>query len=260
MSLLTDPQKEEERIIEFIRQILRKTDLAGIVVALSGGVDSATVLTLVVRAIGRERTHVLLLPCGNLNDNGMKRAKNFVTYLGLPDENIQLRDISPVVTAASRVVGLEEDGVRKGNIMARSRMIVLYDYARKHTLLVSGTENRSEFYLGYFTRFGDEASDFEPIRHLYKTQVYQLAKHLEIPRGIINAKPTANLWKDQTDEEEFGFSYKDADLVLEQYFDELRSVDAIEKEFSHAGKIIEYVKKNHFKHEVPYLPDFTIDE
>lgn len=256
-----DPEREEKRIAAFINNVLKKTGAAGIVVALSGGVDSATALSLVVRAIGRDKTHALLLPYGEITDKATKRAVDFTQTLELPDDNVKTIDISPLVYAACDAVELgDDDKLRRGNIMARSRMIVLYDYAKKNSLLVCGTENKSEYCLGYFTRFGDEASDFEPIRHLYKTEVYQLAKYLGVSEEILQAAPTADLWEKQTDEEELGFSYKDADMVLKEYFDELKSVAEIEKEFPFAGKIIAYTKKNHFKHEVPYLPDFMIDD
>lgn len=137
--------------------------------------------------------------------------------------------------------------------MARARMVILYDLAKKHQALVCGTENKSEFRLGYFTRFGDEASDFEPIQHLYKTQVYQLAKYLNIPKNIILQVPTAGLWEGQTDEGEFGFSYKEADIVLYLYFDKGKAISQIiTKGFPNAQKIIDRAKANSFKHHLPY--------
>lgn len=262
MNLDIDATREEKRITEFINNVLKKTGASGIVVALSGGVDSATALALVVKAVGREKVHVLLLPYGDRSDSATKRAANFVQELSLSDDNVNTIDISPLVYAAVDAVELDEDEdqLRRGNIMARSRMIVLYDYAKKHNLLVCGTENKSEYCLGYFTRFGDEASDFEPIRHLYKTQVYQLAQYLGVSEDILQAPPTAGLWDKQTDEGELGFSYKEADVVLVEYFDELKSIAEIEKQFPFAEKVISYTKKNHFKHEVPYLPDFMVDD
>ena len=259
--MTTDSEKEEKRIGQFIKNVLIKTNAAGVVVAVSGGIDSATVAALTVKAIGKDKTHALLLPCGELSSVASDRASRFVETLGLPRENVHTIDIAPIVYAASDALSLsDEDALRRGNIMARVRMIAVYDYAKSKSLLVGGTENKSEYILGYFTRFGDEASDFEPIRHLYKSQIYELAQFLAVSDEIINAAPTADLWSGQTDEKELGFSYKDADVVLEQYYDELRSLDAIEKEFPGAQKIIAYSKSNLFKHEVPYLPDFMIDD
>jgi len=147
----------------------------------------------------------------------------------------------------------DSDVIRKGNVIARIRMIILYDLARKLNALVCGTENKSEHLLGYFTRFGDEASDFEPIRHLYKTQVYEIARYLGVPKSIIEKNPSANLWTNQTDEDEFGFSYQEADQVLHLYFDKKLSIDEIEKQgLGNTNKIIDFAKKNSYKHKVPY--------
>lgn len=146
------------------------------------------------------------------------------------------------------------DKVRLGNVMARVRMMVLYDLAKKLNAIVCGTENKSEYYLGYFTRFGDAASDFEPIAHLYKTQVYQLAKYLGVPKEFIDKTPTAGLWPGQTDEGEFGFTYKEADAVLQLYFDKKLNLAEIKKRgFKNAEKIIARVLKNEYKHQTPYL-------
>jgi NAD+ synthase len=132
-------------------------------------------------------------------------------------------------------------------------MTILYDLARKHNALVCGTENKSEKLLGYFTRFGDEASDFEPIQHLYKTQVYQLAKYLNVPKEIVDSPPTAGLWEGQTDEKDFGFSYKEADIVLYLYFEKKNSLsEIISRGFPNANKIIDRARKNAFKHHLPY--------
>lgn len=159
-----------------------------------------------------------------------------------------------MVDIISKTLGVSgKDNVRKGNIMARVRMIALFDLARKLNALVCGTENRSEHHLGYFTRFGDEASDFEPLQHLYKTQVYELAKYLKVPQFVIEKTPSANLWQNQTDENELGFSYKEADCVLYLYFDTKISVKDIKAQgFENAEKIIEFAQKNAYKHHVPY--------
>ena len=147
----------------------------------------------------------------------------------------------------------DTDSIRKGNIMARARMIALFDFAKKLDALVCGTENKSEYHLGYFTRFGDEASDIEPLRNLYKTQVYELAKYLKIPQPVIEKEPSANLWENQTDESELGFSYKEADTVLYLYFDKKMKAEEIKKlGFVNVEKIIEFANKNAYKHHVPY--------
>jgi len=135
-------------------------------------------------------------------------------------------------------------------------MILLYDLAKKLQALVLGTENKSEYLLGYFTRFGDEASDIEPVRHLYKTQVRQLALYLGIPRKIINKAPTAGFWLGQTDEKELGFTYEEADKILYLYFDLKKRKEEIEKigfKKETIKKVISRVKANDFKHKLPYV-------
>jgi NAD+ synthase len=140
------------------------------------------------------------------------------------------------------------DELRRGNIMARMRMIAVYDLAKKLDALVCGTENKSEKYLGYFTRFGDEASDIEPLQHLYKTQVRRLVEYLQMPSIFLEKPPSAGLWQGQTDEQELGFSYEDADKALAELIDGTNeNSDQLVKEKVHAR-----VKSQHFKHEVPY--------
>jgi len=144
--------------------------------------------------------------------------------------------------------------VRMGNVMARVRMNYLFDQAKKLDALVCGTENRTENYLGYFTRYGDAASDFEVLNNLYKTQVRKLAKELEVPAEIIDTPPTAGLWEGQTDEGEMGVTYDEIDKVLELFFDKNIEIEEIEKKgYRNARKILTIVANNKFKQEVPYL-------
>ncbi|MBI3070280.1 MAG: NAD(+) synthase, partial [Candidatus Levybacteria bacterium] len=202
-----NPEKEKKQIVQFIKQTLQKEGFQNVVIGVSGGVDSTTSLYLLKEAIPLKNIFPVHL------------------YYFNPDlefeENAYHLSIKSIVDKLAKTLGVQplKDSIRLGNIMARVRMILLYDLAKKHQALVCGTENRSEYHLGYFTRFGDEASDFEPIRHLYKTQVYQLASYLGVPKTVIDKKPTAGLWAEQTDEGEFGFSYKEADPVLYLYFD-----------------------------------------
>src|SRR6185437_1909750 len=147
----------------------------------------------------------------------------------------------------------DENKIRIGNIAARMRMIILFDLAKKHKALVCGTGNKSENLLGYFTRFGDQASDIEPIEHLYKTQVYQLALYLKLPEEIIQQEPSAGLWKGQIDEGQFGFTYEEADQVLYLYFEKNLPIEKIEElGLSNAQKILDWHVQNRFKHETPY--------
>ena len=182
---------------------------------------------------------------------GRLRSHDSSEVIGTSSEANRIR--SKLHLEGGQMDSFEVERVRLGNIMARVRMIILYDLSKKHNALVCGTENKSEYLLGYFTRFGDAASDFEPIQHLYKTQVYQLASSLGVPKNIIKKTPTAGLWHGQTDEGEFGFSYKEADEVLFYYYDKKLKLEEIKnKGFKNAEKIIKFSLKNSYKHHAPY--------
>lgn len=254
---LINPNQEVKSITYFLRKTLETRGFSRLVIACSGGVDSSTTLMLAVKALGKRNIFPLLLPYKNLHAHGVKDAKMFIKKLGIPKENWEIIDIEPVVKAFIKSLALNKaDVVRQGNVMARCRMIVVYDRAKKHRALVLGTENKSEFLLGYFTRFGDEASDIEVIRHLYKTQVKQLAKYLGVPKEIIDKPPTAGLWPEQTDEGELGFSYEQADPILYLLYDKRKSVkEIVKKGFSEnlVRKVKAWMERNWFKHELPLV-------
>ncbi len=240
-----------ERIFNFLKETFEKTHKKSAVIGLSGGVDSATSFYLLSKALKPENIFVAHLfyfqPMTSLLEPMLKEKK-------ILEQNISILSIRQSVDAIAEALRISPgDKVRLGNIAARVRMIFLFDLARKTDSLVCGTENKSENLLGYFTRFGDQASDIEPISHLYKTEVYKLAEHLGVPKEIIRQKPTAGLWEGQTDEGEFGFTYAEADQVLHLYFDKHLEVDEIERSgLSNARKIVELCNKNEFKHKVPY--------
>ncbi|MCJ7826496.1 NAD+ synthase [Patescibacteria group bacterium] len=246
--------QEVEKIITFIKISFQKAGFSHAVLAVSGGVDSAVSLALAVNALGEENVYPILLPYGILNTQGVLDAMELITQLHIPLTHVVRIDITKAVDdICGKEMGM--DNVRKGNIIARARMIYLFDQAKKRNALVIGTENKSEHLLGYFTRFGDSASDIEPIGHLYKTQVVELASYLKVPQKIVEKPPTAGLWPEQTDEGELGFSYKDADQILSLLYDERKTVDEIvalgfDKEL--IEKIQTRVSKNSFKHTTPY--------
>lgn len=250
-----DPAEMADHLADFIRRSLVDSGFTQAVIALSGGVDSATSYSLAVRALGVANVHALLLPYGSLSAQGVTDARLMADSVGALEANVALIDIQPIVDS---VLALDPamDALRKGNVMARARMIVVYDQARKHAALVIGTENKSEHLLGYYTRFGDEASDIEPLRGLYKTQVYQLAKYLGVPKPILTKAPTAGLWEGQTDEGEFGFTYAEADSILAQVVDEGKSIDeAASAGFDRAKveAVTAWVRSKEFKHHLPLV-------
>jgi NAD+ synthase len=250
-NLNINTKEESDKIVAFIKTTLIQQKIEKVVIGISGGIDSAISLFLLKNSTKLENIYAVTLP---YFDNQLEDINELVNLINLPKENLKVISIKPMVDQIVKTLSIDDgDLIKKGNVMARVRMIVLYDLAKKENALVCGTENRSESLLGYFTRFGDEASDIEPIRHLYKTQVLELAKYLGVPQQVINKKPSANLWGNQTDEEELGFSYKEADNVLHLYFDKKLSIEEInEKGFKNANKIIEFVKKNAYKQNVPY--------
>lgn len=252
--LTIDPKKETQKITQFIRNCLSQSCFSKLVIGLSGGMDSATSLALAAEAIGAENIYVGIFPYADLNKEGEQDAHMIVSHFNLPADHVCEIDIQPFVDQII-VKDFSIDNLRKGNIMVRTRMILLYDLSKKYQALVLGTENKTEHLLGYFTRFGDEASDIEPIRHLYKTQVKQLAQYLEVPQKIIMKPPTAGMWQGQTDESELGFSYKQADEILFLFDDKHKSKDEIvqmgyEKEI--VEKVIFRIEKNGFKRILPY--------
>jgi NAD+ synthase len=248
-----DPVTEKNRIVTFLKDVIKKTHIKNVIIAVSGGIDSATSLNLLCESIGPEHVYAVHFP---YFDNTTELFHKTVEPLGISENHSilhSIKDLSNTFTINLSIGDSNEEKLRKGNIMARIRMILLYDYAKKYNALVCGTENRSEMLLGYFTRFGDAASDIEPISHLYKTQIRLLARELGVPREVLQAAPTAGLWDGQTDEGELGFTYEEADQVLYQFFDKkIQLADIDKSKFPHADKIIVHAQSVAFKHEVPY--------
>ena len=251
-----DPKQTTDTLVDFLTSCFQKAGFTSTVIALSGGVDSAVSCALAVRALGADSVYPVLLPYGALSMQGTLDAMSVIEALKIPPAHVTRFDIKPIVDPLiSKDPGM--DNVRKGNAMARMRMLILFDQAKKRKALVTGTENKTEHILGYYTRFGDEASDIEPLRGLYKTQVYVVAKHLRLPDVILSRTPTAGLWEGQTDEGEFGFSYKDADDILCLNFDEKKSPEEIvaagfAKDL--VDRVLARVAANDFKHHLPLLP------
>ncbi|HEY0782919.1 MAG TPA: NAD+ synthase, partial [Thermoanaerobaculia bacterium] len=195
----------------------------GVVVGLSGGVDSSLAAALAVRALGPERVHGFLLPYRTSSPDSAADALLVAESLGLPHRQI---DISPMVDAYFAAEP-DADPARRGNKMARERMTILFDQAKKLGALVLGTSNKTEILLGYSTVFGDNASSLNPLGDLYKRQVWQLATHLGLPERVVAKKPSADLSPGQTDEGDLGFSYAVADPVLALLFDAALSPEEV---------------------------------
>jgi len=210
VDLSMDPERVAGELEEFIRARVARARAEGVVVGLSGGVDSTAVTYLAVRALGPKQVWPFILPYRTSRRDSQRDAELVAKRLRL--EPIVV-DVSPQVEAYFEAIG-EVTALRIGNKVARERMSILYDQAKARRALVLGTGNRTERLLGYTTLWGDMACDLAPLGGLFKTQVRQLAEALGAPRQIIAKAPTADLWPGQTDEGEIGVSYQTADEIL----------------------------------------------
>jgi len=238
-------------IDRFLVSEMRKAGRKGLVVGMSGGVDSALSAALAVRALGKENLVAVKMPYKSSSPLSEKHAGLIIDKLGV--ESVRV-DITPMVDAyfASEPAA---DAVRKGNFMARMRMAVLYDLSAKLDALVLGTGNRSEWLLGYTTLYGDSACALNPIGGLYKTQVYQLAAFEGVPEEIILKPPSADLWPGQNDEGDMGLLYSDADAVFYLSVDEGRAPrevsDILGMPFQKVENILKRMENMEFKRRLP---------
>jgi NAD+ synthase len=199
------------QVEQMIRYAYWTSGCKGIVVGLSGGVDSAVAATFCCRAIGGEKVLGLSLPASVSNLADIKDAAVLCEQIGIMHRVVS---IEPMLEGFRTMPEFKESRYLLGNLMARIRMAVLYYHANRDQKIVCGTSNRSEYMLGYCTKFGDNAADFQPLLHLYKTEVYDYAHELGIPESIIKKAPSAGLWEGQSDEEEIGLSYAEIDHSL----------------------------------------------
>jgi NAD+ synthase len=209
-----DPASALEVITGFIRSQLQQTGFTRLVVGLSGGVDSATVAFLAARAIGADNLLAVRMPYASSAPESEADAMRVVTALRCQTERV---DITPMVDPMLALIRGNDEAtlqVRRGNVMARQRMIVLYDRSAAFDALVAGTSNKTEALLGYGTLYGDMGAAFAPIGDLYKSQLRAVATALGVPDEILAKAPSADLWPGQTDEEELGASYDDLDRIL----------------------------------------------
>jgi NAD+ synthase len=199
------------RVEQMIRYAFWNTGCKGIVVGLSGGIDSAVAAAFCCRAIGPANVLGLSLPSKVSNPDDLRDARELCSCLKMPHAVIR---IDPMLDAYRSLPGFVETPYLLGNLMARIRMVTLYYHANRDNRIVCGTSNRSEYMLGYCTKYGDNAADLQPILHLYKTDVYIVARELGIPEPIMTKVPSAGLWEGQSDEKEIGLSYAEIDASL----------------------------------------------
>ena len=234
----------------FIRSEISRVGMSRAIINLSGGLDSALSCALAVEALGAENVMALRLPYRTSSPDSLVHAQLMIDQFKVHSETI---DISPMVDPL-----IERDpnisNVRKGNIMARMRMIALYDQSEVFKALPVGTSNKTEILLGYSTLYGDSASAINPIGDLYKTQVRQIAQAMNIPAPIIDKPPSADLWADQTDEKELGFTYEEVDKLLYLMVDQRYSPqEAMEAGFDEkfVTTVTSRIRRYQFKRMLP---------
>ncbi|MEP7289761.1 MAG: NAD+ synthase [Chloroflexota bacterium] len=248
--LVINTDLAQKVLVNFIHDGVTKAGYRKVVLGLSGGIDSALVAFLAVEALGRDNVLGVRMPYRTSSSGSLSDAQQVIDQLGIESLTIPITPmVEPLIEQFPDMSAL-----RKGNIMARQRMIILYDQSVAQQALVVGTSNKTEALLGYTTLYGDSASAIQPIEDLYKTQVRQLSRAMNIPQSILDKPPSADLWIGQTDEEELGYTYEQVDKVLYLLIEGRYTVDeAAEQGFDHnlVANVWRKVQRNHYKRTMP---------
>jgi len=255
-ALEVDAPLVERLLVGFVREEIASAGLSRAVLGLSGGIDSAVSAALAARALGPSNVLCLCMPYRTSHPGSLEDARVVAKSLGTAFEVVE---ITPAIDAYFETQP-DADALRRGNKMARERMTVLYDRSAAFKGLVVGTSNKTELLLGYGTLFGDMASALNPIGDLYKTQVFQFARHLALPPAVISKAPSADLWAGQTDEQEMGFSYDAVDRLLLDMV-ERRMGDTELHARGHDPAFVQRVRrmivKSQFKRRMPLIAKLT---
>lgn len=250
IDLTINPDLTIKILTGFIKTELNRVGFNKTLMGLSGGIDSAVSLYLSAKALGPENVLAVRMPYRTSPQDTLEDAQAMIDDLGVQSMTVEITEmVDPLINHYENMTKL-----RAGNIMARMRMIVLYDQSVPFKGLVMGTSNKTEMLLGYSTIFGDSAAALQPIGDLYKTQVRQLAKALGVPDKVLQKAPSADLWAGQTDEGELGFTYAEVDKLLYLLVDQrYRPEDCVEEGFDQAfvERVMELMRRNHFKRVMP---------
>ncbi|WP_405281434.1 NAD+ synthase [Methanobrevibacter sp.] len=252
-------EKTKEDIVNFIKSKVNEAKTDGIVVGLSGGIDSTLAAYLACEAVGKENVFGIIMPSTTTPTEDKLHGISIAQGLGIDYKEIA---IDSILNEFLLMTQLEENNLAIGNLKARIRMSIIYYYANAKNYLVSGTGNKSEILIGYFTKHGDGACDIEPIGDLYKTDVYRLSEFMNIPQEIIDKPPRAGLWNNQTDEAELGMSYDLIDQILYEYCENDKEISEISQNLEisqdDVDMIIKKIIRNEHKSKVPESPQKTI--
>jgi NAD+ synthase len=237
-------------LVRFTRSEITRIGLNRAVIGLSGGIDSALACYIAAEALGPENVLAVRMPYATSSKDSLDHAQLVIDDLGVQSLTIPISEMADPLIARDPAI----TNMRKGNIMARCRMIVLYDQSEAFKGLVIGTGNKTEILLGYSTLFGDSACAFNPLGDLYKTQIRQISRDMGVPLPIIDKAPSADLWIGQTDEDELGYTYAEVDKLLYLLVDQRYSAEeCIEAGFSEGfvRSVMTRVRRNQFKRIMP---------
>jgi NAD+ synthase len=242
----------QDLLVRFIKDQTSNAGFTKAVIGISGGVDSAVSAALAAEALGKENVLGVMIPYRTSNPKSLEDAKLVIQKIGIRSEIVE---ISKMVNGYCEEYKIT-NSLRRGNVMARMRMIVLYDLSAREKALVIGTSNKTEILVGYGTQHGDLASAINPLGDLYKSQIWQLAEALGVPKPVIEKAPSADLWEGQTDEKELGITYAKLDALLYEMIDERHSDEELEKlgfDSALIKKVHEMIQKNQFKRRPPVI-------
>ena len=250
ISLTINTDLARNILVGFVKSEITRVGYTRAVIALSGGIDSALSCVLAAEALGPENVLAVRMPYKASSRDSLDDAQLLIDQLKVQSETVEITDmVEPLIQRDP-----EMSKIRKGNLMARARMIVLYDRSEAFKGLVVGTSNKTEILLGYSTLFGDSACAFNPLGDLYKTQLRQLSRALNIPASIVDKPPSADLWEGQTDESELGFTYEEVDKLLYLLVDQRYSPqEAVEAGFDEkfVNIVVTRIRRNQFKRMQP---------
>lgn len=255
--LSLDPPLTVGLLTTFICNQFEAKGFKNAVLGVSGGVDSALGVALLVTALGPEHVTGLAMPAAQSDPQSLRDARAVASEFGIKLIEQPIGGMISAMFARQKDV----DKVRIGNAAARFRMIQLFDYSMKNRALVIGTSNKTELLLGYGTWYGDLACSINPLGDLYKTQVWALADWLGVPDEVVNKPPTADLWKGQTDEGELGFTYEEVDRMLYLMIDRDYSFDSLQElgfKPAFISRVADMISRSQFKRSLPSIPKLSM--